>query len=93
MTSGPEFDYGGDGRGGQMTRPRREDRQVSCFDLDRNSEQVSFLASDVVDYGIGSYTESGYDLSYRHHLELHPLDTGLSHPTLMLLLLEGLSTN
>ena len=61
-----------------------EVRKITVKDLDRNDEQVRFLSSEIVDYGIGQYTESGYILSYRHHLELSPYDTGLDHPKLML---------
>lgn len=61
-----------------------EVRKITVQDLDRDKEQVRFLSSEIVDYGIGSYTDSGYSLSYRHHQLLHPVDTRLDHPVLML---------
>lgn len=60
------------------------DRHITVKDIDRENEPVRFLASEVVDYGIGAYTESGYSLSYRHHVEVHPIDTRLDHPKLIL---------
>ena len=68
----------------QRYHDKGEVRWVTVKDLDREDEEVKFLSSEVVDYGIGTYTQSGYSLSYRHHTELHPLDTKLDHPTLML---------
>lgn len=63
---------------------RGENNWITVKDLDRNDEPVRFLSKEIVDFGIGTYTESGYSLSYRHHTELDRLDTGLDHPDLML---------
>lgn len=60
------------------------DRRLAVRDINYENAPVSFLISDIVDMGIGTYTESGYSLSYRHHTELHSLDTGIKHPPLML---------
>jgi hypothetical protein len=63
---------------------RGENNWVTVQDIDKENEEVRFLSKEIVDFGIGSYTDSGYSLSYRHHLELDRLDTRLDHPTLML---------
>lgn len=69
----------------QRYRTRRDDRWLTVRDLDRENEPVRFLASDIIDFGIGTYTESGYSVSYVHHTPIHPLDTGLGHPELILI--------
>jgi hypothetical protein len=67
----------------EKAQRRGDDRWITVHDIDREHEPVRFLASEVVDFGIGSYTESGYRLDYVHHTELSPYDTGLNHPHLI----------
>ena len=59
------------------------DMKVTTQDIDRNKESVSFFTSDIEDIQLGLYSETGYTLSYRHHMFLHPIDTGLDHPLML----------
>lgn len=68
----------------ERQRARGDDRWITIHDIDRENEPIRFLASDVVDFGIGSYTESGYRLDYVNHTELHPVDTTLNHPPIVI---------
>lgn len=68
----------------EKAQRRGDDRWITIRDIDREREPVKFLASEVVDYGIGSYSESGYRLDYVHHTPLEPVDTLLPHPPLIL---------
>lgn len=63
----------------QRYEKRGENQRITCHDLDREGEPVRFHASEILDYGIGSYTETGYNLSYANISELDSVDTGLSH--------------
>ena len=60
-------------------RRTKEDRKISTKDIDRDGEGVSFLTSDIEDISLGLYSETGYTLSYRHHLFLSRYLTNLDH--------------
>lgn len=68
----------------EKSQRRGDDRWITVRDIDREGEPVKFLASEVIDYGIGSYSESGYRLDYVHHTPLDPSATGLDHPRLLI---------
>ena len=49
-------------------RRTKEDHRIVVKDIDRDNEEVSLMARDIEDIALGLFTETGYGVSYRHHL-------------------------